>query len=107
MFYANGINKYKIDMAEQERKIFKSQFGHEHKSIHAEEDAINQLKKSEKTKKVDICIFRTNRYGDKLMMAKPCCNCQRVIKNGLKYKNYKLRHCWFTNEEGEFEKIKI
>ena len=100
MFYAAGFNEYDIDMTEMQYNIFKKDNGHVHNSIHAEENAINNLKISEKTKKVNICVFRTNKNGDKLMMAKPCCNCQNIIVNGLKEKNYKLHHCWFTNEDG-------
>ena len=107
MFYAAGFNEYNIDMTEKQYNIFKKNNGHVHNSIHAEENAINNLKISEKTKKVNICVFRTNKKGDKLMMAKPCCNCQNIIVNGLKQKNYKLHHCWFTNKDGEFEKIKL
>ena len=107
VFYGVGFNEYDIDMKETEFNIFKKNNGHQHKSIHAEENAINNLKISEKTKKVDICIFRTNKLGNKLMMAKPCCNCQDIIINGLKNKNYKLHHCWFTNHDGNFEKIKL
>ena len=41
------------------------------------------------------------------MMAKPCCNCQNIIVNPNFLINYKLHHCWFTNEDGEFEKVKL
>ena len=50
-----------------------------------------------------------NKSGTKLCMAKPCCNCVKGIKETLKKKNYKLRgnRCWYTNETGNFEYIKI
>jgi len=35
-------------------------------------------------------------------MSKPCINCINTIKKTLKYKNYKLKKIWYTNEKGEF-----
>ena len=95
VFYAFGMNRYNIDL--------------KFKSIHAEIEAMNKLKKCEKTKKVNLVVFRVNNSGSKLCMAKPCPNCVCGIKKTLKEKNYKLRgnKCWYTNEEGKFEYIKI
>ena len=94
-FYAYGINRYNIDF--------------KYNSIHAEEEAMNKLKKYEKTKLVNILVFRVNNKGDKLLMAKPCNNCQDCISKNLRDKNYKLkgRKCWYTNEHGDFQFIKI
>lgn len=95
VFYAFGMNRYNIDL--------------KFKTIHAEMEAMNKLKKSEKTKKVNIVVFRINNAGTKLCMAKPCKNCVCGIKRTLEEKNYKLRgnKCWFTNEDGEFESMKL
>ena len=95
VFYAFGINRYNIDF--------------KFKTIHAEMEAMNKLKKSEKTKKVSMVVFRVNNSGTKLCMAKPCQNCVCGISKILKEKNYKLKanKCWYTNEEGEFNYIKI
>ena len=57
MFYAAGFNEYDIDMTEKQYNIFKRNNGHVHNSIHAEENAINNLKISEKTKKVNKSEF--------------------------------------------------
>ena len=94
MFYAYGFNQYNV-------------YGI--KSIHAEVDALNKLKsnKKKKPKKVNIIIFRINNAGTKLLMAKPCFNCQQSIIEILKYKNYKLKKCWFTTNEGYFEQFKF
>jgi len=35
-------------------------------------------------------------------MAKPCSHCVKTIHSTLKYKNYKLKKIWYTNEEGDF-----
>lgn len=35
-------------------------------------------------------------------MAKPCENCINTIKSTLKYKNYKLKKFWYTDEDGNF-----
>jgi len=95
LFYAYGINRYNID--------------YKFTSIHAEMDAVSKLKSSEKCKKVNVVVFRVNNSGTKLCMAKPCCNCAKGIKDAFEHKNYKLKanKCWYTNEVGELEYIKI
>jgi len=35
-------------------------------------------------------------------MSKPCHNCIYTIYKTLKYKNYKLKKIWYTDESGEF-----
>jgi len=95
VFYAYGVNQYNIDL--------------KFNTIHAEVDAVNKLKKSEKQKQINMIVFRVNNSGTKLCMAKPCINCVRQIKISLKQKNYKLKSnkCWYTDEEGEYKHIKI
>jgi deoxycytidylate deaminase len=93
MFYAVGMNMYNID----------GKFT----TIHAEVDALLKLKPNKKKtpKKINMIIFRVNNTGTKLMMARPCCNCQKAIREILVQKNYKLKKCWFTNNDGEFEQF--
>ena len=95
MFYAYGVNQYNIDF--------------KFTSIHAEIDAVSKLKPSEKRKEVKMIVFRVNNSGTKLCMAKPCCNCIKGIKHAFNRKNYKLKanKCWYTNESGDFDFIKI
>jgi cytidine deaminase len=95
MFYAYGINQYNIDF--------------KFTTIHAEIDAVSKLKPSKKHKEVKMIVFRVNNSGSKLCMAKPCCNCVKGIKEGFNNKNYKLKanKCWYTNESGDFEYVKI
>tara|TARA_B110000444_G_scaffold42817_4_gene38727 strand:+ start:19648 stop:19902 length:255 start_codon:yes stop_codon:yes gene_type:complete len=73
--------------------------------VHAEVDCVERLKKSEKKTSINLIVFRTNNKGDKLMMAKPCENCMRVIDFTLKKKNYKLKKIIYTNEDGDFVNI--
>ena len=50
---------------------------------HAEVDALQKLKKRDKKshlKKLDLIVFRTNKKGDKLMLAKPCQCCLNYYK---------------------------
>jgi hypothetical protein len=35
-------------------------------------------------------------------MAKPCSHCVKTIHSTLKYKKYKLKKIWYTNEDGDF-----
>mgnify|MGYP001958755985 CR=1 FL=1 len=91
-FYEYGYNKYNI--------------GKNFKTIHAEVDAVKKLKYSKTKKKIDILIFRTNKYGDCLKMAKPCQNCITSIMKTTKLKNYRLSKIHYTNEDGKIEFIK-
>ena len=95
MFYAYGVNQYNIDF--------------KFTSIHAEIDAVSKLKPSEKRKEVKMVVFRVNNSGSKLCMAKPCCNCIKGIKHAFNHKNYRLKanKCWYSNESGDFEYVKI
>ena len=68
--------------------------------MHAEENAVEKLKASEKKKPIDIIVFRTNKKGENLMMAKSCDNCKHIMQRTLKYKNWKPRNLFFTDENG-------
>ena len=75
------MNRYNIDL--------------KFKTIHAEIDAMNKLKKCEKTKKVNLVVFRVNNSGTKLCMAKPCENCvcgiRKILKEIMRLKIGKMR----------------
>lgn len=73
-------------------------------SIHAEVDCVKKIKRSHKLSPINIIIFRTNNKGDRLSMSKPCQHCINTIYSELKYKNYKLKKIWYTNELGNFIK---
>ena len=93
VFYVWGHNQYSVDFKKR--------------SIHAEVDAMNKLKYSQKTKKVIIIVFRINNAGTKLLMAKPCPNCLNYMKMSLKTKNYKIRKAYYTDNNGVFQKFII
>ena len=78
-------------------------------TIHAEVDAVFQLKKNEKVKKVNMLVCRVNRNKHELCNAKPCIHCMRYIERNLKRKNFRLknRRCYYTDEEGNFKYINI
>ena len=69
--------------------------------VHAEENAVNKLKLSEKNKPIDIIVFRTNKSGSDLLMAKSCTNCKRIMNKVLLSKNWKPRKLIFTDENGD------
>ena len=93
VFYVTGYNQYNIDL-----KI---------KSLHAEVDAINKLKYSEKKKKIILVVFRINKKGDKYLMSKPCCHCMKYIESQLEKKNYKLYRGFYSDNNGNFIRFKI
>ncbi len=68
--------------------------------VHAEVDCVEKLKYSEKCVPINIAVFRTNNKGDTLMMSKPCENCLKTMQSTLKYKNYKLKKIYYTDDEG-------
>ena len=69
--------------------------------VHAEENTVNKLKVSHKKKPIDIVVFRTNKSGNNLLMAKSCSNCKHVMNRVLTGKNWKPRKLIFTNENGD------
>jgi len=60
-----------------------------------------------KINSINLIVFRTNNKGEALSMSKPCLNCINTIKKTLKYKNYKLKNFWYTDEKGNFIKLNI
>ena len=76
-------------------------------TVHAEIDAIMNLKKSIKVQEVSMVVFR--RCHDGIGMAKPCENCIRGIKYGLRRKNYKLKSnkCYYSDENGNIDFVYI
>jgi len=71
-----------------------------HDCIHAEVDCVTRLKKCKKVTPINLVVFRTNNKGDKLIMAKPCCNCLNTIDFTLKRKNYKLKKIIYSDDNG-------
>jgi len=93
VFYAFGYNQYNIhNLASNDNKD----------NIHAEVNCVNKLKKSTKTKPINMIVFRTNNAGTSLGLSKPCEKCIHTIEKILNYKNYKLKKLWYTNKNGEF-----
>ena len=69
--------------------------------IHAEENTVHKLKISEKNKPIDIVVFRTNKNGTSLLMAKSCDNCKSIMNKILVSKNWKPRKLIFTDDNGQ------
>jgi hypothetical protein len=69
--------------------------------VHAEENTVNKLKPSHKKKPIDIVVFRTNKNGTSLLMAKSCTHCKSIMNKVLISKNWKPRKLIFTNENGQ------
>lgn len=86
MFYAKGINHYNIDKYNN--------------TIHAEVDAVQNLRKSTEFVKVDLFVFRTNKKASQLTMSKPCVNCIKFIHNNMYIKGYKLNRIYYTDFNG-------
>jgi hypothetical protein len=90
-FYESfGINYYNVD-----NNIMKTR--------HAEVDCLQRLKKNPKRryKKLNLIVFRTNKKGEALMMAKPCQHCLNYYKKHILKKGYVLDKIYYTNENGK------
>ncbi len=96
MFYAFGYNQYNISNSASEKN---------NDCIHAEIDCINHLKKSIKCEPLNLCVFRTNKTGSNLLMAKPCNKCLKLIDITLKKKNYILKNIYYSDESSNLVKL--
>ena len=94
-FYVSyGMNYYNVD-----NDIMKTR--------HAEVDCLQRLKQNPKRryKKLNLIVFRTNKKGDALMMAKPCNHCLNYYRKNLNKKGYVLDNIYYTNENGKIIKM--
>ena len=93
VFYSIGINHYNVD---PKNPI---------KTIHAEVDAINNLRRdsTNKRKKINLFVFRTNKSGTSLLMAKPCCHCMKYIHENIQRKGYRLHRIYYTDWDGSIK----
>ena len=92
IFYGVGVNQYNVDG--------------KYRTIHAEVDVVNKLKKSIKSKRVNMLVFRVNKQGQ-ICMSKPCVNCMRTIKRKLKDKNYRCSKIYYTEQNGDINFLYI
>ena len=89
-----GFNKYNID---NKTSII------EPSNVHAEVDACMKLrfnKNPEKNKKVNLIVFRSNPKKNRLLMAKPCCNCIKMMYYLIHKKGYILKGVYYTDDNG-------
>ena len=68
-----------------------------HRSIHAEENAINKLRKSKKNKKVNVLLFRLDKSYKHFLTCLPCEKCKKRLKFDIDKKGYKLNKIYCTN----------
>lgn len=88
------MNLYNTDLNSKFRKSIPQ-------VVHAEENTVEKLKNSEKKKHIDIIVFRTNKSGNDLLMAKSCSNCKNIMNKVLIEKNWKPRNLIFTDANGD------
>ena len=94
-----GFNKYNID----------NRSSSEHPgNCHAEVDACMKLqynKEPKKNKKVYLIVFRSNSKKTRLLMAKPCNNCIKMMNYLIYKKGYILKGVYYTNEIGNITSL--
>jgi hypothetical protein len=76
-------------------------------SIHAEANCIDKIpmKRDGKIKKVDLLVIRVTRDG-RCTMSKPCMHCISKM-NSIICKNYRIRSVYYSNYDGEIEKLSL
>ena len=89
VFYGASINEYNI--------------ANSINTIHAEVNTCMRVKRSEKKKKINMCVYRTNKAGNRLMMSKPCLNCLKKSYKILGQKNYHIHRFYWFNREGKIQ----
>lgn len=90
--YSIGINKYEIDK--------------NHKTIHAEIDAIIKLNHNKKkTERINIIVLTTNKKGDKLIKSECCNNCIHSLFIMSSKKNYIINKIYYMNDKSELTNI--
>ena len=70
-------------------------------SLHAEVNSVNNLVFTNKRKKINIFVFRTNKQGNVLTMSKPCNQCIEYIYNNIYNKGYRLNKIYYTDFNGK------
>lgn len=70
-------------------------------SRHAEAHALDKLPHDVNPARLRVYVYRYGANGE-LRMAKPCKDCMyRLLSMGIK-----ARNIWFTNEQGEMERVR-
>jgi ribosomal protein L28 len=77
--------------------------------VHAEHDAINNLKPLRRNKRlqnINMLVIRISK-NNKIQSSKPCANCIEHIKNLPGKKGYKIKHIYYSNDDGEIIRSNI
>lgn len=80
-----------------------------HTGIHAEYDAINKLKPIKRKRylqNINILVIRISK-NNKLQSSKPCANCIETMKHLPGKKGYKIKHIYYSNENGDIVKSNL
>lgn len=89
VFYGQNINEYNIANG----------IG----TVHAEVNTCHKVKPSHKQKEVIMCVYRTNKQGNRLLCSRPCLNCLRQSYRILSYKKYKISRFYWFDESGHIQ----
>ncbi len=77
--------------------------------IHAEQDAINKLrplKRKHHLQSINLLVIRLSK-SNKLQSSKPCGNCIEIMKTLPEKKGYKIKHIYYSNDNGEIVKSNL
>ena len=83
---------------------------YKNKSIHAEENAINNLPYYERRMKklcdLNILVIRITKSNE-LRMSKPCSSCVFYLKKIPPKKGYNVKHVYYSDDTGNISKISL
>ena len=77
-------------------------------TYHAEEMALNKLKKrdNKNKKKISILVLKSNKYCSHLTCSGPCSNCVKLLNN-IGNKGYKLKNIYYSENNNKIIKVKL
>ena len=96
VFYVTGYNKYMSNIS----KI----------TVHAEVDALikfakkfNKIQSQISDKTFSLCVFRTNKQGNRLMCSACCDNCIKSIRNFNQKNKFKIANIYYIDWESNIQ----
>ena len=100
MFYVTGYNKYMSSTSNN--------------TIHAEVDVLikfskkfNKIQSQISDKTFSLCVFRTNKQGNRLMCSSCCNNCIKSIRNFNQKNKFKIANIYYIDWDSNIQVLSV
>lgn len=100
VFYVTGYNKYMSATSKD--------------TIHAEVDVLikfskkfNKIQSQISNKTFNLCVFRTNKQGNKLMCSACCDNCMKSIRDFNRKNKFKIAKIYYIDWDSNIQHISV